>query len=122
MSTLALTLAVGSLGGIAALARFWIDAAVAARFAGSFPLATFAVNASGAFALGFATGIGVGGPALALVATGLIGSFTTFSTWIFESQRLIEHGSDRAALLNLVLSLVVGLAGAAAGYLLGRRL
>jgi CrcB protein len=119
MTTLAVVCGVGLIGGIAALARFLLDAAVSVRVGGEFPAGTFLVNVSGAFGLGIAVGLGVTGPTLALAGTGLIGSYTTFSTWMLESQRLAEEGSNHPAFLNICVSLLGGLASAVAGYLLG---
>lgn len=114
-----LLLAVGALGGLGALARFLLDGAVAERVPGGFPAGTFAVNVSGAFLLGLLVGIALRGDALVLAAAGLLGSYTTFSTWMLESHRLAEDGEGRAALANLALSLGLGLAAVAIGRELG---
>jgi CrcB protein len=101
---------VGLLGGAGAIARFVLDGAVAARVAGSFPFGTLAVNLTGALALGVLHGAGVGGDAFRLVGTGLLGAYTTFSTWTLESHRLGEDGRLPLGLANLLASLAVGLA------------
>ena len=110
------------LGGIGAVARFLLDRMVAARLATRFPIGTLAVNLSGALALGVIVGVGAGEDALRLATTGLLGAYTTFSTWMFESQRLAEDGGVRPATLNLVLSLVLGVAAAWIGIELGEAL
>jgi fluoride exporter len=110
------------LGGVGALARFALDVAVAKRAGSAFPWGTLAVNVSGAFLLGFVVGVALTGEALVLVATGLLGSYTTFSTWMLESQRLAEDGEGRAALLNLLVSVAAGLIAVAVGRALGRAL
>lgn len=112
-------IAVGLLGGIAAAARFAIDAEIAARAQSQFPLGILAVNLSGALALGFVAGATLQGEALTIVAGGGIGSFTTFSTWILDSHRLGQAGLARLAWLNVVLSLVAGFAAVALGHWLG---
>jgi CrcB protein len=112
-------IAVGLLGGVAAAARFVIDAEIAARAESPFPLGILAVNLSGAFALGLVAGAALHGEALTIVAGGAIGSFTTFSTWILDSHRLREAGLARAAWLNIGLSLVAGFAAVALGHWLG---
>lgn len=112
-------LAVALLGGAAALARFLLDAAVGERFAGPFPAGTLAVNLSGAVLLGLLAGAALHGTALTIVAGGGLGSYTTFSTWMFESQRLGEGGDARLLWLNLALSLAAGLAAVALGHWLG---
>ena len=59
------------------------------------------------------------GDAYLLAGTAVIGSYTTFSTWMFESHRLAEDGWSWLALLNLVLSLVLGIGAAELGRLIG---
>src|SRR4029077_8265942 len=101
-------------GGAGAMARFLLDGAVSQRAGGHFPWGTFAVNASGAFVLGVVAGT-LDGDAYTLVGTGLLGAYTTFSTWMLESHRLGEDGRTRALLANIALSLALGLAAAALG-------
>jgi CrcB protein len=110
---------VALLGGAAAIARFLLDVAVSERVAGPFPVGTLAVNLSGALALGVLAGAALHGAALAVVAGGGLGSYTTFSTWMFESQRLGEEGETRGLWLNLGGSLVAGLVAVALGHWLG---
>jgi fluoride exporter len=107
------------LGGAGAVARFALDSAVAERTGDVFPWGTLAVNLSGAFLLGLLNGLGVAGDALLLVGTGLLGSYTTFSTWMLESHRLGEDGEPARMWLNLGVSLAAGLAAAALGRALG---
>ena len=114
--------AVALLGGAGSVARFLVDAAVAERVARAFPWGTLAVNLSGAVALGAVVGLGVGRDAVLLVGTAALGGYTTFSTWMFESMRLAEDGSRRPALLNVLVSLVAGLAAVALGRALGEAL
>ena len=101
---------VALLGGFGACARFMVDRAVAVR---AFPLGTLVVNLSGAFLLGLLSD--VTGDAYLLAGTATLGAYTTFSTWMFESQRAREEGRPRVALANLALSLVLGLGAAALG-------
>jgi fluoride exporter len=116
---LALWLAVGVLGGIGAIARFVLDARVSASTGAQFPLGTLLVNLSGALVLGVLVGIALSGDAYLLAGTAVIGSYTTFSTWMLESHRLAEDGRRRLLVANIVLSLVVGVGAAALGRLLG---
>jgi fluoride exporter len=113
---------VGLLGGAAAIARFLLDAALAERGGGPFPTGTLAVNLSGALALGLLAGAALHGAALTVVAGGGLGSYTTFSTWMFESQRLGEAGRAELLWLNVCLSLAAGLAAVALGHWLGGEL
>jgi CrcB protein len=115
-------IAVGLLGGVAAGARFAIDAEITARARSPFPFGILAVNLGGALALGIVAGAALHGEALAIVAGGGIGSFTTFSTWILDSHRLRGAGRGDLALLNVGLSLVAGFAAVALGHLLGAAL
>ena len=108
--TVLVVVGVGLLGGTGAIARFLLDGAVASRVASAFPFGTLAVNLSGALALGVLDGAGVGGDTLRLFGTGLLGAYTTFSTWMLESQRLGEDGRLRLGLANVLISLALGLA------------
>lgn len=119
MSAVLLWAGVGLLGGVGAVARFAIGTAVARRTAGWFPYGTLVVNLSGSALLGLVAGLALHGDALTLVAGGLLGSYTTFSTWMLDSERLAEHHSDRALVANLVGSLLLGLAAVALGRALG---
>lgn len=112
-------IAVALLGGAATVARFLLDAALAERVAGQFPVGTLAVNLSGAVVLGLLAGAALHGGALTVVAGGGLGSYTTFSTWMFESHRLGEAGRAELLWLNLGLSLIAGLAALALGHWLG---
>lgn len=118
----ATVIAIGLLGGAGALARFLLDGAVAARLGGGFPYGTLAVNLTGAFALGLFAGVALSGTAYRLLGVGLIGAYTTFSTWALESHRLGEDGRVRAGTANFVLSLILGLAAVWLGRKLGAAL
>lgn len=111
--------AIALLGGAAAVARFLIDAAFADRSDHPFPLGILAVNIGGALVLGLVAGAALSGEALVIVAGGVIGSFTTFSTWMLDSHRLGEAGHAHLAWLNIGLSLVAGFAAVALGHWIG---
>jgi CrcB protein len=112
-------LGVGLVGGVGALARFGLDGAVAERIGREFPYGTLVVNLVGAFVLGALAGAALSANAYRLAGTGLIGVFTTFSTWALESHRLGEDGELRLGVLNFVVSLIVGVAVAWAGRQVG---
>jgi CrcB protein len=118
----AVVVGIGLLGGLGALGRFLLDAAVSTRAGDRFPWGTLAVNLSGALALGVLVGAAVTGDALRLAGTGLLGAFTTFSTWVFESHRLAEDGEGRLGAANLLGSLLLGLAAAWLGRRIGMAL
>jgi CrcB protein len=77
------------------------------------------VNAVGSLVLGLVTGLAlrgdVGAFTTSAVGTGLCGGLTTFSTWSYETLRLLEDGAYFEALLNIALSLLLGLSLAALG-------
>lgn len=117
--TVAVWVGVAALGGTGAVARFLLDGRVMRRFDLEFPLGTLLVNVTGSFLLGLLTGLDVTGDALLLAGTGLLGSFTTFSTLVFESHQLAEDGEAGLGLLNVALSVALGLGAAAAGWAIG---
>ena len=115
-----LWLAVTMIGGAGSVLRFVVDGAVTTRSAGPFPVGTMVVNLSGALALGFLAGLALAPDAALLAGTAAVGSYTTFSTWMLETQRLAEERRTRWAGLNVVLSLVLGVAAAALGEVIGQ--
>jgi fluoride exporter len=117
--SLAVWIGVGALGGCGALARFGLTLLIADRFHPHLPLGTLAVNVSGAFLLGLLAGAGVGGDARLLLGAGALGSYTTFSTWMLETQRIEKAGKRRIAVTNVLLSVALGLAAAALGRAIG---
>lgn len=116
-------LGIALLGGAGALARVLVDERVrAASGQPDLPLGTLSINVVGSFVLGLLTGQGVGGDALLLAGTGFLGAFTTFSTWMVESERLAGRGRPGLALAYLGLSLALGLAACGAGWAIGAAL
>jgi fluoride exporter len=118
----AVWIGVGLLGGCGALARFGLTLLVADRLHPHLPMGTMLVNLSGAFLLGLLAGAAVEGDARLLLGAGAIGSFTTFSTWMVETQRIEEAGKRRIAITNVVLSIALGLLAAAVGRWIGQQL
>jgi fluoride exporter len=110
---------VAVLGGVGASGRFLLDTLIAGRVGGSFPVGTLAVNASGALLLGLLTGLAVEGNLLILAGSATLGSYTTFSTWMLESQRLVEDAEPPSAIVNVLLSLAIGVSAAALGRTIG---
>jgi fluoride exporter len=111
-------------GCLGAVGRFTTDRFISARHDMVFPWGTFAVNIVGSATLGVLVGaLGAGStwPVL-LVGTGFCGALTTFSTFSFETVRLLEEGSFVEAALNVVASVVVGLAFVTGGFALGNAL
>jgi CrcB protein len=120
--SLAVWIGVALLGGCGALARFGLTLLVADRLHPHLPVGTLAVNVSGAFLLGLLAGAAVDGDARLLLGLGAIGSYTTFSTWMVETQRIEEAGRRRLAATNIVLSIALGLVAVALGRVLGQQL
>ena len=121
--TLELYVMVGLGGFLGAPCRYLLDRAINRRWEPDLPWGTFMVNVSGSLVLGLITGLSLSHHlsevAKSLVGTGFCGAFTTFSTFTFETVRLIEVGQVLEASLNVVASVLVGLAGAALGLWLG---
>ena len=111
--------AVAALGGIGALARLAVDAKISRHFGDGLPLGTLVINLSGAFVLGLLSGLGVLGEPDLLVGTALIGSYTTFSTWMLESYRLVEDAETLPGLGNAVVSLLLGFVACLIGRVIG---
>jgi CrcB protein len=109
-------------GALGAPARYFLAMLVQQRRAGRFPWGTFAVNVFGSLLLGLVVGAGIAGHASSLVAVGLCGALTTYSTFSHETHRLIRAGHRREALLNVVGSMGATLAAVALGYLVGSML
>jgi len=94
-------------------------------YAGAFPLGTFVVNVSGCFVLGALFGalterFTIGADVRTALTVGFLGAYTTFSTFALETTRLGEDGAAGLAVLNVVLSVVAGVAAARVGLTLGR--
>ncbi len=107
------------IGGCGSVLRFVVDGAVGARLGRGFPFGTLVVNLSGAMILGLITGLAFGGDLALLAGTAAVGSYTTFSTWMFETQRLTEERQNRSAALNVIVSLILGVGAAALGRWIG---
>ena len=114
-----MTLLMVALGAaVGAPARYLADRAVQSRHETVMPWGTLAVNVIGSLILGALTGAGsmVSPTVLALLGTGFCGALTTYSTFSFETWRLIEQESYGAAVANVVVSVGAGLAAVVAGY------
>jgi CrcB protein len=110
---------VAALGGLGAIARFELDGLVQGRLGTEFPFGTFVVNGLGSLVLGVLIGLHLTGNDLLLAGVAGLGSFTTFSTWTLETQRLAEAADGGLAVANVVGSILFGLAAAGVGWLIG---
>lgn len=113
---------VALIGGIGSVLRFVVDRWVARRVSRPFPFGTLCVNVSGAALLGFLGGLALNKEAALLAGTAFVGAYTTFSTWMLETQRLGEERQLRAALANIVVSVALGEAAAFIGQQLAQQL
>jgi CrcB protein len=113
---------VAAAGALGAVARYLLDGLVQRRVASVFPWGTFVVNVSGSLVLGVVAGLalshGLDDTTHTVIAAGFCGGFTTYSTFAYESVRLVQHGSHLPAALNVVGSVFAGLAAAALGLAL----
>jgi CrcB protein len=119
MTTVLIWIGVAIIGGFGAIARFVIDRAVTKRKSSSFPLGTFVINISGAWLLGFLGGLALRPDIALLAGTAFVGAYTTFSTWMLETQRLGEERQVSSALANIALSVLLGLGAATLGLWIG---
>jgi len=106
--------------GVGAPSRWLLDGYIQARHDSVVPWGTFTINVIGSFLLGLLLGASLEDEQMtrvvALLGTGFSGGFTTFSTFSYESVVLAEGGSSPIAVLNVVGSVVAGLAMAFAGW------
>ena len=114
--------AVVVIGGAGSLLRFYADGLVSSVAGRDFPLGTMVINVSGAVVLGLLSGLALSSSQYLLLGTAAVGSYTTFSTWMLETQRLSEEGQIRRAATNIVASVVVGIAAALLGQWIAGRL
>ena len=120
----ALLVVVGAMVG--APLRYLTDRLVQSRHDSVFPWGTFAVNVAGSALLGFLyAGVqahGVPSAVMALLGTGFCGALTTYSTFSFETLRLVQDGSRFYAIANVVASIVAGLGAAFCGAAIAQAL
>jgi fluoride exporter len=96
-------------GGVGSVARALMTHGVNVRTGRGFPFGTLAVNLSGALALGVLSAAGLSAVLLAIAGTGFLGAFTTFSTWMYETDHAAVGGHRTRAVLNVGVSLAAGL-------------
>lgn len=116
---------IGVAGAAGAVARLLAGTWIGGRHgSGSFPWGTLAVNVTGSFLLGLLTGLAAGRGSLtpevrAVLGTGFLGAYTTFSTWQLDLYHALRRADRAVALMNAALSTGLGLLAAWGGLALG---
>jgi fluoride exporter len=115
-----LAVAVGVAAAVGAALRYLVDQIVQHQHDQTFPWGTFVINVSGSLLLGLTIGLashhGLPTIAATVIGVGLLGGYTTWSTYLWESVALAETGAVSQAALNVFGSLAAGFAAAAAGF------
>ncbi|HHH43049.1 MAG TPA: fluoride efflux transporter CrcB [Gammaproteobacteria bacterium] len=120
-------LAIAGGGAAGALLRYWMSSGVYLLAGRAFPYGTLAVNVLGSLLMGFLyiwllERVPAGATMRAFVLVGLLGAFTTFSTFSIETLNLIEAGQIGRAVLNVLLSVLLCIGAATLGVMLARQL
>jgi CrcB protein len=116
---------VGVGGCLGSILRFWLGSYIGGRLGSRFPYGTFVINVTGSFLIGLVLTILAERTQWSpnwryLIPIGFIGGYTTFSTFEYETLRLVQDGQMVAAMLNVVMSVMVGFAGVWVGMVAGR--
>lgn len=112
-------------GAIGTVARFLLGAAIQQRAPLGFPIGTLTINVTGSFLLGLFVRLALATPTItpevrAFLTVGFCGGYTTFSTFMFETSNLIEDGQFGRTALYVGASILLGLLGMLAGFMLAR--
>ena len=119
--------AIAAGGATGALLRFWMSTGIHALLGRGFPYGTLVVNVFGSFVMGLLyvfmlERMEVNAEWRAALMIGLLGAFTTFSTFSIETMNLVEAGEISKAGLNMVLSVSLCIVGCWLGMVLGRQI
>lgn len=114
-------------GAFGAIARYWLGGWINSRLPMQFPLGTFVINVTGSFMIGFfltliSQRLTIHPNWRMLVAVGFVGAYTTFSTFEYETLKLIEEGNIPSAALNIILSVILGFIAVWLGVVAARKL
>ncbi len=121
------TLSIAAGGAVGAVLRYWVSIGVYGMLGRGFPYGTLAVNVLGSLSMGllyvlFLERMTVAPEVRGAILIGLLGAFTTFSTFSIETLNLIEQADYLKALLNVVISVLACLGAVWAGVVIGREL
>ncbi len=114
--------------GLGGVFRYWISNSVYWFVGRQFPYGTLVVNVSGCFLMGLLFVLilerfnGIGPPLRSLLLIGLLGGYTTFSSFSIETLNLFENGAWISAFLNISLSVILCIAATWLGVIGGRQL
>ncbi len=127
METFTKYLAVAAGSALGGCLRYYMGGSVLGRTAAPFPTATFIINITGSFIIGFfltlaAERINISPHLKLAVAVGFVGAYTTFSTFEYETARLVEEKHYTLAALNIILSVLVGFIAVWLGIIAARTL
>ena len=107
---------------VGACVRYLLTNIIKIHFKGDFPLATFILNVTGALMLGLVVGIKLNNLLYAVIATGFLGGYTTFSTFNTELFSLLDDHNYRIAIIYIITSYVIGIGFAFLGFGIGVKL
>ena len=118
---------IGIGGAIGAVARYVIALWIGQRWGRGFPLGTFVINVSGSFLIGLLMTLMVDRFTVdprwrLLLVVGFLGAYTTFSTFEYETGALLKDGEWAFAMLNVILSVVVGFIALKVGEMIAKTL
>jgi CrcB protein len=119
-------LAVAGAGSLGAVARLFVGSICGRFFGNNFPIGTFIINITGSLFLGWFIAFakqrsGISDTVFLAVAVGFVGAYTTFSTFMAESNSLLTLGANAKAMSYLIGSIVIGLLAVRFGLWLGAR-
>jgi CrcB protein len=119
------TVWIGVGGAVGSMLRYHLGAIIHARLGQDFPYGTLVINVVGSFLLALLAALGLRGeligPGLRLaLGTGVLGGFTTYSTFNYDTLRLFQSGASGLALLNLAATVIVSLLAGWLGWNCGR--
>jgi fluoride exporter len=114
-------------GALGAVSRFAIGTLIQRFYSGIFPLGTVFINVTGSFLIGLSMVFFLSRPAIStnwrlLLVTGILGGYTTFSTFEWETLVALRGGASAAAALNVLLSVGFGFGGVWLGALISNRI
>lgn len=112
-------------GAVGTVARYWVGGMVGRALPSRFPFGTLIINVTGSFIIGFfltlvTERISINPNLRLAIAVGFVGGYTTFSTFEYESFKLLEGGSGIAGFMNVALSLMLGFLAVWGGVAMAR--